>query len=243
MRSLVVPVKNISRLAEASESLLTRTPGTPGIGLIFGNSGLGKTTAIAWFVGQCNGVYVRALSTWTPGAMLQSILRELDVAPTKLRSATMVNQIVDILKATGRPLFLDEFDYIIDDRKMTETLRDIHDISSVPIVLVGMEGVQKKVQNRNQFVNRIAQWVEFKPVNFEDCQLLSRSLCEIVIKTELLQKLYKASKGVIRLIVIGLDVIERKARTLDLSVIGSEHWGNSSFFLSDTPKFLNLGNS
>ncbi len=236
MKSLVIPVKNIGRLSEASDALLTRTPGTPGIGLIFGDSGLGKTTATAWFVNQCNGVYVRALSTWTPCSMLQAILCELDVAPTKMRAAAMVNQIVDVLRTTGRPLFIDEFDYIIDDRKMTETLRDIHDISSVPIVLVGMDGVQQKVQLRDQFVNRIAQWVEFKPIDFEDCQLLSASLCEIRIKAELLRKLFNASKGVIRLIVIGLDIIERKARTLGLSEIGSEQWGNSNFFLSDSPK-------
>lgn len=236
MKSHVIPVKNIGKLSEASESLLTRTPGTPGIGLIFGDSGLGKTTATAWFVSQCNGVYVRALSTWTPSAMLLAILRELDVAPIKLRAASMVNQIVDVLRATGRPLFIDEFDYVIEDKKMTETLRDIHDISTVPIVLVGMDGVKQKVQLRDQFVNRIAQWVEFKPVDFEDCQLLSRSLCEIMIKTELLRKLFEASKGVIRLIVIGLDVIERKARTMGFSEIGSEQWGDASFFLSNQPK-------
>jgi len=241
MKSFVAPVKNIGRLSEASDALLTRTPGTPGIGLIFGKSGLGKTTATAWFVNQCNGVYVRALSTWTPGAMLQSILRELDVAPTKLRAASMVTQIADVLRVTGRPLFLDEFDYIVEDRKMTETLRDIHDISSVPIVLVGMDGVQQKVQLRDQFVNRIAQWVEFKPADFEDCQLLSKSLCEITIKTELLRKLFDSSKGVIRLIVIGLDAIERKARTLGVSEIGSEQWGNTNFFLSDSPKAKKRG--
>lgn len=236
MKSFVAPVKNIGRLSEASDALLTRTPGTPGIGLIFGKSGLGKTTATAWFVNECNGVYVRALSTWTPGSMLQAILRELNVAPIKLRAAAMVTQIADVLRVTGRPLFIDEFDYIVEDRKMTETLRDIHDISSVPIVLVGMDGVQQKVQLRDQFVNRIAQWVEFNPADFEDCQLLSKSLCEITIKEELLRKLFKASKGVIRLIVIGLDVIERKARTLGVSEIGSEQWGNANFFLSDSPK-------
>ena len=236
MKSVVALVKNIGRLSEASDALLTRAPGTPGIGLIFGKSGLGKTTATAWFVNQCNGVYVRALSTWTPGSMLQSILRELDVAPTRLRAASMVTQIADILRVTGRPLFLDEFDYIVEDKKMTETLRDIHDISSVPIVLVGMDGVQQKVQLRDQFVNRIAQWVEFKPADLEDSQLLSESLCEVTIKADLLHKLFDASKGVIRLIVIGLDAIERRAKTLGVSEIGLEQWGKADFFLSGSPK-------
>lgn len=239
MRTLVIPVKNIARLAEASGALLTRTPGTPGMGLIFGKSGLGKTTATAWFVNQCDGVYVRALSTWTPSTMLQAILRELDTAPTKLRASSMVMQIAEILRLTGRPLFLDEFDYIVEDKKMTETLRDIHDLSSVPIVLVGMDGVRQKVQLRDQFVNRIAQWVEFKAADFEDCNMLGDQLCEVKILPDLMRKLFEASKGVIRLIVIGLDVIERRAKTLGLKEIGLDKWGSSSFFLTDTSKTKN----
>jgi hypothetical protein len=236
MRSLVIPVKNIGRLKEASDALLTRTPGTPGMGLIFGKSGLGKTTATAYLVNQCNGVYVRALSTWTPSTMLQAILRELDVAPTKLRAAPMVMQIVEILRLTGRPLFIDEFDYIVEDKKTTETLRDIHDLSSVPIILVGMDGVKQKVQLRDQFVNRIAQFVEFMPADFEDCAMLAERLCEVKIQPDILQKLFEAARGVIRLVVIGLDVIERRAKTLGLSEIGLEKWGSASFFLTDTSK-------
>lgn len=235
MKQVVVPVKNIARLAEASDALLTRTIGTPGMGLIFGKSGLGKTTATAWFVNQCNGIYVRGLASWTPTAMLQAILTELSMATTG-RCSSLVIRIVNALKETGRPLFIDEFDYIIENKRMTETLRDIHDLSSVPIVLVGMEGVQRKIQLREQFVNRVAQWVEFKPADYEDCRYLSDSMCEVGIKDELLKKLYQASNGVIRLLVIGLDAIERRARTIGVSLIGSEEWGATSFFFSDSPK-------
>jgi hypothetical protein len=146
----------------------------------------------------------------------------------------MVTQIVEILRLTGRPLFLDEFDYIVEDKKMTETLRDIHDLSSVPIVLVGMDQVKKKVQLREQFVNRIAQWVEFKTADFEDCSILYDQLCEVKIHSDLLRKLFEASKGVVRLIVIGLDVIERRAKTLGLKEINLEKWGSAGFFLTDT---------
>ena len=241
MKQLVVPVKNIARLAEASDSLLTRTPGPPGIGLIYGRSGLGKTTATAWFVNQCNGVYVRALSSWSSTAMLETILRELELEATKNRCALMVDQIVDNLRLTGRPLFLDEFDYIVENKKMTETLRDIHDLSAVPIVLIGMQGVQRKVQIREQFANRIAQWVEFKPADYEDCRLLCDSLCEIEVQDDLLRKLYQASGGVIRLLVIGLDSIERRARVSGLKVIGADRWGSMEFFLSDSPKSKKRG--
>lgn len=236
MRTTVVTTKNIGRLVEASQALLTRTPGTPGIGLIFGKSGLGKTTATAWFVCQCDGVYVRALSTWTPASMLQAILKELDMSPVRNRCASMVVQIAEALRVTGRPVFIDEFDYIIEDKKMTETLRDIHDISMIPIILIGMEGAKRKVQLREQFVNRIAQFVEFKPTDYEDCKRLATELCEVEVEEELLKKLFVDSKGVVRLIVIGLDAIERRAKTLGVQRIGSKEWGRSEFFLSEAHK-------
>lgn len=236
MKSVIVATKNIGRLVEASQALLTRTPETPGMGLIFGKSGLGKTTATAWFVNQCNGIYVRALSTWTPSAMLQTILRELEMSPTKLRSSAMVMQISDALKVCGRPIFIDEFDYILEDVRMTETLRDIHDLSSVPIVLVGMENARRKVQLREQFANRIAQFVEFKPTDYDDCKRLASDLCEVKISDELLKKLYVDSKGVVRLIVIGLDSIERRARTLGIAEMDSKAWGSAEFFLKENRK-------
>lgn len=241
MKQMVVPVKNIARLMKASGDLLTRTPGTPGIGLIYGQSGLGKTTANAWFVNECNGIYVRALSTWSPATMLQTILRELDLVPDRMRCAAMVNQIVDNLKITGRPLFVDEFDYIVEDKKMTETLRDLHDLSSVPLVLIGMHEVRRKVGLREQFVNRIAQFVEFKPADYEDCRLLCNSMCDVEVKDDLLLKLYHSCSGVIRLLVIGLDVIERRAKTLGLKAIDSADFGDADFFLMDTSKTRKRG--
>lgn len=232
MKSMVVPVKNITRLAEASDALLNRTPGTPGMGLIFGKSGLGKTTATAWFVNQCNGLYIRAFSTWTPSSMLQAIMTELGLPAGRTRCASMATRIVETLRITGRPLFIDEFDYIVENKKMTETLRDLHDMSAVPIILIGMDEVKRKVRVREQFVNRIAQWVEFKPLDYEDTKQLCETLSEVWVKDELLRKLYQTAKGVIRLIVVGLDSIERKAKTLGITKIGSEEWGIADFFLA-----------
>lgn len=230
MKNIVVTTKNIGRLVEASQALLTRTPGTPGMGLIYGQSGLGKTTATAWFVNKCDGVYVRAMASWTSTSMLQAVLRELGMSPIRNTCSSMVAQISDALRASGRPLFIDEFDYIVENAKMTETLRDIHDVSSAPIVLIGMENARRKVQLREQFVNRIAQFVEFKPTDFDDTLKIARELCEAEIEESLLKKLYVESKGVVRLIIIGLDALERRARTLGIKKIGESQFGKSSFF-------------
>ncbi len=230
MKTAIAPIKNLARLAEAGDALLTRAPGTPGIGLIHGASGLGKTTAAAWLAARCDGIYVRALATWTPLSMLQAIARELEVEPGG-RSSSAFARIAESLKLFPRALFIDEFDYIVENRRMTETLRDLHDITDSPVIVIGMDGIQGKIRATEQFYNRIARRVAFKEADREDCKSLAESLCEVTVTDDLLLKLHEASKGVTRLIVTGLAAIERKADALGIKKITLEDWGKSEFFM------------
>jgi ABC-type uncharacterized transport system YnjBCD ATPase subunit len=77
MRNAIARVSNIVLLANATDALIQRAPGLPGIGLIHGPSGYGKSTAIAWLRNFVNGVHIRAWPTWTPTAMLSMIIKEL----------------------------------------------------------------------------------------------------------------------------------------------------------------------
>ena len=70
MKYKILPTKNISRMRTAGDALLNRSPGMPGMGLIWAPTGYCKTTAATWFINQVNGVYVRALRLWSPKAML-----------------------------------------------------------------------------------------------------------------------------------------------------------------------------
>lgn len=237
MRYQMVPVKNVSRLSEAGHALLNRAPGMPGLGLVYGETGYGKTTAVTWFVNQCRGVYVRALATWSPAAMLGSILKELDLAPRLVSCSRMTEQIIEELAVSGRPLFVDEADYIVDNKKMTETLRDLHDMASVPVVLIGMAGIQRKISLRQQFSGRIAQWVEFKPCDMADARALARALCEVEVEEDLLSHLQHAASGSARLLVVGLARIEQSAKVRGLTKIGPDQWKRGDdFFLGDAPR-------
>lgn len=240
MKHRIVPVKNVGRLAEAGTALINRAPGMPGMGLVYGATGYGKTTAITWFVNQCHGVYVRALAAWSPAAMLRAILRELDTDAVRPSCAGMVEQIIEKLAISNRPLFIDEVDYIVEDRKMSETLRDLHDLASVPVILIGMAGIQRKIVNRQQLTGRLAQWVEFKPCDFEDIRAVAQELCEVEIREDLLRKMHKQTGGSIRLAVVGLARIEGFAKARGLASIGGEEWpgngGNGEFFIGEAPK-------
>jgi DNA transposition AAA+ family ATPase len=228
-------VRNVMRLNEAGKALVTRSPGTPGMGALYGATGYGKTTAVSWWINQFNGVYVRAMAMWTPSSMLNAILRELDSVPEASSCARQVEQIVERLTMTQRPLILDEADYIIENKKMTETLRDLHDMANVPVILVGMAGLEKKISLRQQLSGRIAQWVSFLPADLADARMLADETLKVVVEDDLLAKLHKAAGGSIRLIVVGLARIESFAKANSLSSVKVADWKNRDFFFGAAP--------
>lgn len=232
MKHRIVPVKNVVRLSEASDALIYRSMGMPGMGLIWGPTGYGKTTAATWLINRVHGVYVRPMATSTPTSFLGSILRELD-QEARGNCAQMVERIVEALATSNRPLFVDEADYIAERARLTETLRDIHDLSTVPVVLIGMAGIQRKLGQRQQLSGRIAQWVEFGPADLEDARALSDGLCEIPVADDLLERLHRAAGGEVRRITVGLGRIEQhgRARSLDSMTLADWTLGDEGFFL------------
>lgn len=231
MRTKIVPVSNVARLAEAGEALLTRSPGMPGMGLCFGATGLGKSTAIAWLATRQHGVYVRAMATSTPTSLLDTITRELNIAP-RARVAQTVDAIVGKLAETGRPLFVDEADYVVGQSRLIDTLRDVHDLSSVPVILIGMAGIDRKISTSLQLAGRMSQWVEFQPSTVKDAQLLARELCEVDVADDLVADLHARAGGSVRNIVVGLGKIEQHARARGTGKVALADWPRGAdFFL------------
>lgn len=216
MRAKIISVKNITRLKSAGDALTSRAYGMPGMGLVYGDTGAGKTTAITWYINQCHGVYVRAMALWSPSAMLEAICTELEIPMSRSLAGT-ITMIISELEKTGRPLFIDEADYIIDQKRMVETLRDLHDMSSVPVILIGMDGIHRKIQARKQVSGRLAQWVKFEGCDIGDARMLADGLCEVIVDTDLLAALHKATRGLARNLTVGLSRIESvgKRRGID----------------------------
>jgi DNA transposition AAA+ family ATPase len=235
MRNKIVAISNISRLSESANALMSRSLGMPGMGLVEGVTGYGKTTAITWLSIKLNGVHVRALSVTTPSSLLESICKELGIGRRATNVAT-VDDIVQKLAETGRPLFIDEADRLARKELLIETLRDIHDLSTVPVVLIGEGGFERKISHIPRLTGRISQWVRFEPATSEDAVLLARELAEVEVAADLVRELHKAANGSVRLIVVGLGQIEKFAKTRGLKKIGMADWPSaSSFFLGIAP--------
>ena len=229
MKSVIVPVKNVARLSAASRALLQRAPGAPGIGLVDGMAGYGKSIATAWLSNQTPSIYVRAIALWTPAAMLTAMCRELRLAPGG-SCAAQVERVVEALSRSGQTVFIDEVDYITRQTRLIETLRDLHDLATVPVVLIGETGVLERLSHMKRFTSRIAEHVTFEPLDEADAALIARQLCEVTIKPDLLHKILVDTRGNCRNIVVSLARAEQVAKSRGLTEVGLADVGKRNLF-------------
>ncbi|WP_330925274.1 ATP-binding protein [Candidatus Sororendozoicomonas aggregata] len=215
MRNITVPVKNITKLSAQGDALLNAPMRlTHRLGLIWGNTGDGKTTAVSWFAVQHSAFYVRAMAAWrTPSALLRAICRELEIQPRRCLG-DMLNDINNQLSMEMRPLFIDEADYLVRYPDMRDTIMDLQDMSTVPIILVGMKDIRSEIKKSEKFDNRFLIDVHFTPLDKQDARVLTNALCEVEVADDLLTNLYKFARGNTRRITTGLYRIEQVAEQL-----------------------------
>ncbi len=231
MRYQLVPVKNVLMLHSAMEALRERSEGVPGLGLIFGRSGAGKTTALASMVAKTGAVYVRAYAAITLSALLDLLCFELQVEGRLGKNSEKFKLICGALQAYPRPIFVDEGDYLLHDRRMLEILRDIHDTEGVPVLLVGMAGIERKLVNQPQFARRISQRIEFQACDLEDARLVADTLCEVHVEEDLLRLMHKRAQGCIGHMVVALAQFEAFAKGNRYTTLTAAQWGDRTMFL------------
>jgi DNA transposition AAA+ family ATPase len=227
--------KNLQRFIGAVDELMNRPPGTEGMGLLWGEPGEGKSTAVGHVFDKFDGIFVRAMGCWTVTSMLGEICKELG-GERKLRRADMIDWINEQLKDRPRPIFVDEADYLFRQFEMMDALRDIYDTSGCPVILIGMEEIARKIQNHGRFARRITQWVEFKGLDLADARTLAATVCEVSIADCLLQHLHKEARANVGRMVIGLSKIEKMAKANGLEKVSREQWNDRPLFY-DQPVF------
>jgi DNA transposition AAA+ family ATPase len=204
----IARTKNIGKVAGAYESLKTRAPRVPGMMLIHGVAGYGKTTSCDHLLKEHGGVSIRAQAFWSPSGMLDAICEALALDPMT-RPYRTVRLISNHLKRNPQPLVIDEVDHLFPKPTLLEGLRDIHDLTENPVVLVGMSGADRKVQRHPQLQRRITQSVELSPLDLEDLRAISKVVCQGEIKDDLLRFILDNCKGSTGLAVVGLSQVEQ----------------------------------
>ncbi|MEW6378626.1 MAG: AAA family ATPase [bacterium] len=221
MKPKFVQTENVRRLQEAVAALEKRDTGVPGLGLVYGGAGYGKTKSIQWHVCQTNSIYLRAKATWTTSWMLEAIGKELNI----LSLPRIKDKFLDLQNAVTQvkcTVFIDEADYLVRDRKLLDTLRDLHDETDIPIVLVGMDEIQKKLMRHHQFWSRVSQQVVYQPLSAKEITMLGLELCDLQIDERTAEQLFSNTMGNFRDIIVALSHLERMARANSTAAVSSK---------------------
>lgn len=161
MNKVFIKTKNVVKFVSLMEELKNLPPNIPKIALVYGDYGLGKSETIKWWTFKNDCVYVRATQNMSSRWLLSEIAEELNEEPfwhTKETFEVIENHLLQ----NPKTIIIDEIDYLIE-KKTIETLRDLHDRTACPLVLVGMGQIDKKLSRFPHLVDRIYKKFRFEP--------------------------------------------------------------------------------
>jgi DNA transposition AAA+ family ATPase len=233
------PVTGFAQLTNMALGLQTymdcaeARPGLPRIGVVYGPSGYGKSVAMAFTAQRTDAAYLEAKSIWTQRSLLEAIAAELGIASLERSAPRILQQIIDQLMREPRGLIVDEADHIVK-KQHVEILRDIHDATGIPILLVGEEALPLKLKAWERFHNRILVATPAQPATADDAKKLRDLYCpRVAIADDLVGAIVKECRGVTRRIVTNLTKAERLAIEDGRDAIDLGWWGDRRFDTGD----------
>lgn len=221
MKKVFARTSNVNRFVAAMARLQDRPAELPGMALVYGEPGLGKTRTCLWWCAQNDGVFVRTKKLMSGRWLLEEIVAELGEAPMR-RTSDLFRQAIDQLLGRPRTLFVDEADYLAHDARVIETLRDLHDTTGTPVVLVGMDHADKKLARFKHLFDRFSEVVRFGALGLQDVKAIAAQMCEVKLADEAASYIHSQTNR-FRRVVIWLYRAEHIARANSLKEVRAEH--------------------
>jgi DNA transposition AAA+ family ATPase len=243
MKPLLAKIKNVEEFSIKGQALLDASVKTPRIFAAFGEAGFGKTATVSNWALKTDAVYVRASATWkTAQPMLRTICEELGLHARRENGQT-VKLIVEAIARGERPIpiVFDEADHIVRCGELLDVIRELHDLASTPIVLIGMKHFARKLlslADQEQFVSRISQFLEFKPLDREDAGTLVRTIADVIVADDLIDRMFREAEGNTRLMVVALEQIENFAKARALKEVDATKAAKLKLSLDRRPEIL-----
>ena len=190
MNKIFVKTQNVKNFIGLVENLINKPKNIPKMGLVFGEPGLGKSQTALWLACKYDGIYLRASNLMTGRWLLEEMVKELDEIPRFLTSDNF-NLIVRKLKQEPKIIFIDEIDYLMNNYKTIETLRDIHDETGCPIIFVGMGLAHRKLERYKHLFDRFSEIVKFETFGVNDLKQIFDQLADVKLTPDAIEYIHK----------------------------------------------------
>ncbi len=215
MREVIIETEAMTKFEAAVDDALDKEHGLSGFIPAYGQAGRGKTEAAKRYYTLRGGAYVYVWQDWTQTAFLQRLLFEVrgENGDIPRHSGNRCKEyIVKLLEAKPRPLFIDEADRLSIDR--IEDLRDILEITRVPVVLIGEEGLLDLLASRRRIWSRVVSETEFGPISPAEVSLFAMQAAGLDIPLSLSVEIAQKTSGDFRLVRNITKSLEKSAKAV-----------------------------
>lgn len=189
MNKIFVKTTNVKNFIGLIENLINNPKNIPKMGLIYGEPGLGKSQTALWLACKYDGIYLRASNLMTGRWLLEEMVKELDEIPRFLTSDNF-NIVVKKLKQNPQVIFIDEIDYLMNNYKSIETLRDIHDETGCPIIFIGMGLVHRKLERYKHLYDRFSEILKFETFEVNDLSQIINQISEVTFTPDAIEYIH-----------------------------------------------------
>ena len=230
----VAHLSNVTAFVGLVERVRNRAYGLPGLGVFYGFSGFGKSTAATYSANHFRAYNVAVKSTWTAKKLCLAILTDLGIHPAKT-VADMVDQVAEHLARNDRTMIIDEADHLVA-RRLIEVVRDIYESSGAAIILVGEERLPQNLQQWERVHGRVLDWVAAQPASAADvAQLVELHSPDVPFDAEFQAAILTACNGSTRRVCINLETMRMVALENGWNRLTVARWGKRAFFNGAAP--------
>ena len=220
MKKTFIKTQNVKNFIGLVENLINKPKNIPKMGLVYGEPGLGKSQTALWLTCKYDGIYLRASNLMTGRWLLEEIVKELDEIPRFLTSDNF-NIVVKKLKQNPQIIFIDEIDYLMNNYKTIETLRDIHDKTGCPMIFIGMGLAHRKLERYRHLYDRFSEILNFETFGVDDIGQIMNQLSEVAFTPDAIEYIHTKFNR-FRQIIQLINQIETFAKDNNLTEINME---------------------
>lgn len=227
-QQVFVNTANVKRAMAEINKLLSRPKHEMvGLGMIYGEPGLGKSRLAKYISYRKGFIYIRLEASDTAKSFAQklwvglryqlNLTSEVSSDPGNAPAGT-TNNIIGmciriLMDAPDSVIMIDEFDNAMPNRELRETIRDIVDQTFATVILVGMRGVRERLERSNpHFFDRSNFFCEFTPLSMADVSLICKELCEYELSPKLVETAFRVSGGQFRRLIKTIMLFESKIK-------------------------------
>ena len=233
----------VHQASDLADKLINRHPNLPGIGVISGHPGTGKTFTAIQLINMFNAVHIELCPFFTRKSFFEILAKEMGLIPAKTIPA-LAMQVINFLNSSGNApsiILIDEAHLVLSiNRLLLDDIRKIYDMTGVPILLMGEEALPQNIQEFANFADRVLEYRQVPPLAKHEFDVLIQIYApNIAISKELQDKIFDHAKGIVRRASTMLNAVLNYAVDKGVKDVGIDAWQELPI-IGQLPAYRNL---